>query len=78
MLRAMSQPLCAICKKPIERRPANPFYPFCSERCRLLDFGKWIGGEYRVPGPPIEREGGVPSEREDEGGGEDGDDPEHW
>jgi endogenous inhibitor of DNA gyrase (YacG/DUF329 family) len=26
----------------------NPFRPFCSERCRLIDLGKWISGNYRV------------------------------
>ena len=24
-------------------------YPFCSERCRLIDLGAWASGEYRVP-----------------------------
>ena len=28
----------------------NPFRPFCSERCKLLDLGAWAGEEYRVPG----------------------------
>jgi len=27
----------------------NPAYPFCSERCRLVDLGRWLGEEYRVP-----------------------------
>jgi endogenous inhibitor of DNA gyrase (YacG/DUF329 family) len=27
--------------------------PFCSERCRLLDLGRWIDGDYRVPGEPV-------------------------
>jgi hypothetical protein len=28
----------------------NPFRPFCSERCRLIDLGAWAGEEYRIPG----------------------------
>jgi endogenous inhibitor of DNA gyrase (YacG/DUF329 family) len=24
-------------------------FPFCSERCRLVDLGKWLGEEYRIP-----------------------------
>ncbi|HYE13355.1 MAG TPA: DNA gyrase inhibitor YacG [Pyrinomonadaceae bacterium] len=40
-------------KCPICRRPAawedNPFRPFCSERCKLLDFGAWVNEEYGVP-----------------------------
>jgi endogenous inhibitor of DNA gyrase (YacG/DUF329 family) len=27
----------------------NPFRPFCSERCRLIDFGQWATGAYRIP-----------------------------
>ncbi|MBN1570068.1 MAG: DNA gyrase inhibitor YacG [Acidobacteria bacterium] len=27
----------------------NPFRPFCSERCKLLDLGNWISGAYRIP-----------------------------
>jgi endogenous inhibitor of DNA gyrase (YacG/DUF329 family) len=26
----------------------NPFRPFCSERCRLIDLGKWASDEYRI------------------------------
>ncbi len=29
--------------------PENPSRPFCSERCRLIDLGKWADEEYRVP-----------------------------
>jgi len=24
-----------------------PQFPFCSERCRLIDLGRWLGEEYR-------------------------------
>jgi endogenous inhibitor of DNA gyrase (YacG/DUF329 family) len=27
----------------------NPARPFCSERCKLIDFGRWANEEYRVP-----------------------------
>ncbi|MDH3529766.1 MAG: DNA gyrase inhibitor YacG [Acidobacteriota bacterium] len=27
----------------------NEFRPFCSERCKLLDFGVWAEGGYAVP-----------------------------
>ena len=23
--------------------------PFCSPRCRLVDLGRWLGEEYRIP-----------------------------
>ena len=40
---------CPICKKPT--REGVKEFPFCSERCRLLDLGKWLDGEYRVTRP---------------------------
>jgi endogenous inhibitor of DNA gyrase (YacG/DUF329 family) len=40
---------CPTCRKPVEM-PDNPWRPFCSERCKLIDFDKWASEEYRVPG----------------------------
>jgi len=43
-------PLCACCRK----RPAErPWLPFCGERCKMLDLGRWLSGDYRVPGTPV-------------------------
>jgi endogenous inhibitor of DNA gyrase (YacG/DUF329 family) len=41
---------CAICGKPVPPLTENRSFPFCSDRCRLLDLGKWLGEEYRIPG----------------------------
>jgi endogenous inhibitor of DNA gyrase (YacG/DUF329 family) len=41
---------CPICGKPIEWE-GNPYRPFCSERCRIIDLGKWASEEYRVSVP---------------------------
>jgi len=38
---------CPQCGKDI-KGPKLPFRPFCSERCKLIDLGKWISGDYRV------------------------------
>jgi len=27
-----------------------PSFPFCSERCRLIDLGRWIDGKHVIPG----------------------------
>lgn len=27
----------------------NPFRPFCSERCKLIDFGAWANEAYKLP-----------------------------
>jgi endogenous inhibitor of DNA gyrase (YacG/DUF329 family) len=41
-------PSCPTCRKRVE--PAdNAYFPFCSERCKLVDLGRWIGEEYRIP-----------------------------
>ena len=32
--------------------PETKTYPFCSERCRLIDLGVWASGDYRLPGEP--------------------------
>lgn len=64
-MRGMSK--CPVCKKAVLPRRKNPAFPFCSERCRAIDLGKWLGEEYRVPGPPADRwpEGKVPGEDPD-------------
>ncbi len=31
----------------------NPFRPFCSEKCRIVDLGRWANEDYRVPGAPV-------------------------
>lgn len=39
---------CPNCGKPTVWKD-NPFRPFCSERCKLIDFGHWADEEYTVP-----------------------------
>jgi endogenous inhibitor of DNA gyrase (YacG/DUF329 family) len=34
----------------------NKARPFCSERCKLIDLGKWANEEYRVEQPDVEQE----------------------
>jgi uncharacterized protein len=44
---------CPICRRPFEVPTLAdlPTFPFCSERCRLIDLGRWIDGDYAIPGP---------------------------
>jgi uncharacterized protein len=42
-------PKCPTCKKSVLKQE-NAFFPFCSERCRLIDLGQWLDGGYSVPG----------------------------
>jgi uncharacterized protein len=40
---------CPICKKPVADAPANQTYPFCCDRCKLIDLGRWLDGKYAIP-----------------------------
>jgi endogenous inhibitor of DNA gyrase (YacG/DUF329 family) len=31
-------------------------FPFCSDRCRLIDLGKWASGAYRISTPILDPE----------------------
>jgi endogenous inhibitor of DNA gyrase (YacG/DUF329 family) len=40
---------CPQCGAPTPWSAANPYRPFCSERCKLIDLGAWASESYRVP-----------------------------
>jgi len=40
---------CPTCGKHSPFSPKNPFRPFCSERCKLIDLGQWATENYRIP-----------------------------
>jgi uncharacterized protein len=40
---------CPICKKPV--KSTDPDFPFCSQRCRIIDLGKWASGDYKISSP---------------------------
>jgi len=47
---------CPTCRAKVIKDPAKPNkrLPFCSERCQMVDLGRWFGEDYRVPGPPAQ------------------------
>jgi uncharacterized protein len=53
---------CPTCKKPVESRDAD--FPFCSERCRLIDLGKWASGAYVISSPTRDVSDSVPDSRQ--------------
>ncbi len=55
---------CPICKKPTDSE-AHLEFPFCSERCRLLDLGNWASERY-VVSEPVEDESVPEDKRSDE------------
>ncbi len=54
---------CPICDKTFDA-DKSPAMPFCCERCRLIDLGRWLDEKHRLPIEPREEE----KEEEEEGG----------
>ncbi len=40
---------CPTCRKVVLRE--DPEFPFCSERCRVIDLGRWASGGYVISTP---------------------------
>jgi len=57
---------CPICRKPVPPLAVNRAFPFCCDRCRLLDLGKWLVGDYRVAGERAGDGAAGPSRPEDD------------
>lgn len=63
---------CPTCKTLVAKTNAD--FPFCSDRCRRIDLGKWASGDYRITSPvldpdlleDLERGRGVQNSRDDE------------
>jgi endogenous inhibitor of DNA gyrase (YacG/DUF329 family) len=45
---------CPSCKAIVLR--SDEHFPFCSDRCRLIDLGKWASGGYRISSPVLDPE----------------------
>ena len=54
--------VCPACKGKSIYAASNPFRPFCSERCKNMDFGAWASENFRMPvdTPPDEDTYGDP------------------
>ena len=50
---ALARVRCPNCRKDVAWEEANPWRPFCSERCRLADLGGWATERYRIPGEEV-------------------------
>ncbi len=60
---------CPICSRQFQVAKLDdlPSFPFCSDRCKLVDLGRWIDGSYAIPGtdlPPEHAVGEVVDEEE--------------
>jgi endogenous inhibitor of DNA gyrase (YacG/DUF329 family) len=47
---------CPVCRETTHYHADNPYRPFCSERCRLIDLGQWLEEDYRVAGDSVPNE----------------------
>lgn len=73
--RRYLQYTCPTCKRRVRvarEDPSRlpPFFPFCSERCKLIDLGAWLDADYRIPNRPEEEpedstDGSLPPESTD-------------
>jgi endogenous inhibitor of DNA gyrase (YacG/DUF329 family) len=45
---------CPICRNLVTAKDED--FPFCSDRCRLIDLGKWASGGYRISSPILDPE----------------------
>lgn len=41
---------CPTCKKNVEWTTESKFKPFCSDKCKLIDFGDWATEAHCIPG----------------------------
>jgi endogenous inhibitor of DNA gyrase (YacG/DUF329 family) len=57
---------CPICRKEVQSD--DPFVPFCSDRCRIIDLGNWASGKYVISTPIDPRD--LPDIPDQEDGGE--------
>ena len=59
---------CPTCSKPyaVQTLADLPSFPFCSDRCRLIDLGRWIDGAFAIPGPEVSSAGTEGDAGEDE------------
>lgn len=43
---------CPTCHAPVIWQSENPYRPFCSERCKLIDLGAWADEQHALPALP--------------------------
>lgn len=55
---------CPTCKSPVKSTAQD--FPFCSERCRLIDLGKWASGTYVVSTPVRDTSDAVEGEQHED------------
>jgi endogenous inhibitor of DNA gyrase (YacG/DUF329 family) len=52
---------CPVCNREFDAT-ASSTLPFCSERCRTIDLGRWLGESYGIPVAPDPEADEIPDE----------------
>jgi endogenous inhibitor of DNA gyrase (YacG/DUF329 family) len=45
---------CPTCKTIVQAK--DEYFPFCSDRCQMIDLGKWASGAYKISSPILDPE----------------------
>ncbi len=62
MVEERRRPRCPVCHKtvldapnttPGAVAPVPACRPFCSDRCKMVDLSRWLGGEYAIAGTEV-------------------------
>jgi len=58
---------CPVCRKTVQdpsegQSGDSAFFPFCSQRCKLIDLGAWLEGDYAIGVAPDSEESEEPSD----------------
>lgn len=51
-MQADREVACPTCRTSVLWNKDSPYRPFCSKKCRLIDFGEWANEEKRIAGDP--------------------------
>jgi len=58
---------CPVCNREFDPT-TSPALPFCSDRCRTIDLGRWLGEAYQVPVVPDPEADETPEQAPDANG----------
>lgn len=47
---------CPSCQKQVLMTDEFPYRPFCSERCKTIDFGGWASEDHRIEGDSVDND----------------------
>lgn len=54
MLAKVNAPRCPTCASPLATGLRSPLFPFCSQKCKLVDLSRWLNGEYAIVEPLLD------------------------